>query len=310
MSECGANEGNGGDLAACGKRENSGSETPFLTMRTTGGTPVPQCCNGLPGAGDGVNLRMWFAGFLAWLVGLTVAACWGLAEVDGNGSAAGWAVWIFAGYAFYMSLCCTFFPAPTTWIVMLAASDMVAGPAGLGGQAVLRLLIVATIGALATGLANLNEYHVFVYLLRKRRVAKVRDTRLFHLASGWFRTNPFWILTLFSFLPIPLDVIRWLAITARYPRIRFFWGSFVGRWLRYAIWVVAALGLHLSTGQIVAIQVALVGVALIRIVPKLVRHARRRRRDGKGAAAMGRLRRDGPRTDESSPTDRTSLTGP
>ncbi|MBN2561596.1 MAG: hypothetical protein JXQ75_11760, partial [Phycisphaerae bacterium] len=29
------------------KRENSGSETPFLTVKTTGETPVPQFCHGL-----------------------------------------------------------------------------------------------------------------------------------------------------------------------------------------------------------------------------------------------------------------------
>ncbi|MBN2559979.1 MAG: hypothetical protein JXQ75_03510 [Phycisphaerae bacterium] len=33
-----------------GKRENSGSETPFLTVKTTGETPVPQSCHGLLGA--------------------------------------------------------------------------------------------------------------------------------------------------------------------------------------------------------------------------------------------------------------------
>ncbi len=31
-----------------GKRENSGSETPFLTVKTTGETPAPQFCHGLP----------------------------------------------------------------------------------------------------------------------------------------------------------------------------------------------------------------------------------------------------------------------
>ncbi|MBN2562563.1 MAG: hypothetical protein JXQ75_16685 [Phycisphaerae bacterium] len=34
-------------LAARGKRENSDSETPFLTVQTTGETPVPQFCHGL-----------------------------------------------------------------------------------------------------------------------------------------------------------------------------------------------------------------------------------------------------------------------
>jgi hypothetical protein len=38
---------NRGALTARGKRENSGSEMPFLTVKTTGETPVPQFCHGL-----------------------------------------------------------------------------------------------------------------------------------------------------------------------------------------------------------------------------------------------------------------------
>ncbi len=226
--------------------------------------------------GDGINLRLWFVSYVALLVGLTLASLWGMASIDGTGSRVGWAVWLLAGVAFYLSLCCTFFPAPTTWAVMLVASDMVASQVGLEGMASLRLVVVATVCAAATGIANLNEYHLFVYLLRKKRMAKVRDTRMFRTASRWFEKSPFWIVTLFSFLPIPVDVIRWLAITARYPRGRFFWAGFIGRWFRYAIWVLAAIGLHLDTWQIMLVQIVLAGVALIRILPRFLRRHRER----------------------------------
>ncbi|MBN2563242.1 MAG: SDR family NAD(P)-dependent oxidoreductase [Phycisphaerae bacterium] len=39
-------------LAARGERETSSSETPFLTTRPTGETPVPQSCHGLPAPSD------------------------------------------------------------------------------------------------------------------------------------------------------------------------------------------------------------------------------------------------------------------
>ncbi|MBN2563742.1 MAG: arginine--tRNA ligase [Phycisphaerae bacterium] len=42
-------KGANGSTAARGRRENSGSETPFLTVKTTGETPVPQSCDGLTG---------------------------------------------------------------------------------------------------------------------------------------------------------------------------------------------------------------------------------------------------------------------
>lgn len=227
-------------------------------------------------AADKVNLRAWFAGYLAWMIALTVAARLSLAEVQIDGGTIGWAVWLFAVYAFYLSLCCTFFPAPTTWMVLLAASDFVASRIGLDGHLAWRLVLVATIGALATGLANLNEYHIFVYLLRRRRIARVRETRLFRWAEGWFRTKPFWILTLFSFIPIPVDVVRWLAITSQYPRRRFFLAAFVGRWFRYAIWAVASMGFSLKPWHIVVVQIVLVAVALARILPRVIDRLRRR----------------------------------
>ncbi len=238
--------------------------------------------------GDGLNLRLWFAGYLACLTILTLAALWGMGEMDGTSPALGWAVWVFAGYAFYLALCCTFFPAPTTWVVMFAASDMVAAQIGMEDLAWLRVVIVAIIGAAATGLANLNEYHIFAYLLRKRRVAKFRQTRFFHKASDWFHAGPFWILTLFSFLPIPVDVIRWLAITARYPRGRFFLASFLGRWFRYAIWALAAVGFELGTWQIVTIQVVLAAMALLRVLIRVI--GRRRRGDRETADVVGKER--------------------
>lgn len=232
---------------------------------------------------DGVNLRAWFVFFILWLVALTAATRWGLGriETEAGNSVFGWIICVLAGYAAYMSLCCTFFPFPTTAAVMLVASGPVAAQLGLGGHPVVHVALVATVGALATGIANLNEYHLFVYLLRHGRVARIRETRLYRWAGGWFQTNPFLILFLFSFFPIPVDVIRWLAITARYPRRRFLAAYVLGRWPRYAIWAITALGLDLTTRQIIIFQCVLVVPAVLRI---LVRAVRRK----SGAAPEGR----------------------
>lgn len=240
-------------------------------MRESAGGEVG---NGGPRDGDGVNLRAWFIGFLLWMASLTAIAWWGLFEIDRGGTGMSWAAWALAGYAFYLSLCCTLFPAPTSWIVLLAAGDLVAAQVGLEGAIAARVLIVATVGAAATGVANLNEYHVFTYLLRHRRVARLRQTRLYQKSSTWFATSPFAVIVLFGFLPIPVDVVRWLAITARYSRLRFYWANFFGRWLRYAVLALASAGLHLSVWHIAGIQAALVVAAMIRIIPRIVRHRR------------------------------------
>jgi membrane protein YqaA with SNARE-associated domain len=222
-------------------------------------------------AGQGINYRVWFVCFLGWLGALAAAAKWGIFEIDQSGSAVAWAVWILALTAFYLSLCCTFFPPPTTWIVLLAASDMIAGQAGITGHEVARVIVVATVCALASSLANLNEYHIVAYLMRSRRLARIRQTRLYLAASGWFHKSPFWILMLFSFIPIPVDVIRWLAVLGHYDRGKFVLANFIGRWFRYALCAVVSLGLDLTPWQILVIQAVLVAFASVKFLLQRMR---------------------------------------
>jgi membrane protein YqaA with SNARE-associated domain len=225
---------------------------------------------------NAIGLRAWFAAFLAWLITLTLVAVAALDEAE-HGSPVGMAVWLLAVYAFYLSLCCTFFPAPTTWIVLLLASNAVAAQVGVEAFPITRLIVAATLGALSTGLANLNEYHLWTWLLRFRAVGRVRETRLYNVADRWFATNPFLVLGMVSLIPIPVDVIRWLAVASRYPRWRFFWAYFIGRWVRYAGWCVMSMGLALKFEHIAAIQMLLVVAAGVRVVPGLVRQIRQDR---------------------------------
>ncbi len=220
-----------------------------------------------------INLRAWFIIYLLWMGALTLVIRYGVNASDADSSlplAAG----LLAAYAAYLSLCCAFFPAPTTYVVMLAASNALAEHFGVAEFRVARVLVVATVGALATGMANLNEYHLVTWLLQFRAVGKVRDTRLYKTAIEWFETNPFMVLVAVSLIPIPIDVIRWLAITDRYPRTKYFLAYFIGRWIRYAGLSITAIGLSLKPWHIFAIQGALVLVAMIKIVPGFIRHAR------------------------------------
>lgn len=219
-----------------------------------------------------INLRAWFVGFLAWMVALAATANAALSRGDESGVAL--AVWALSSYAFYLSLCCLFFPAPTTWAVMLVASNELAAQLGVQDFRVARIAVVATVGALATGMANLNEYHIITFLLRYRLLERVRQARAYRAAVDWFRASPFLCLFAVSLIPIPVDAIRWLAITSRYPRGRFFMAYFLGRWIRYALWSVTAIGLALSVWHILGIQGALVLAALARVIPRIVRRAR------------------------------------
>ena len=222
---------------------------------------------------DGLNLRLAFGAFVVWLSVLAVVGRLGLAWYDA-GSPIGLMTWVAALYVFYLSLCCTFFPAPTAWIVMLMASDYLAQAIGLGVSPVVRLIVVATLGAIGTATANLNEYHLLTFVLRYRQAAAIRRTRLYALAERWFTVAPFWVLTLFSLVPIPVDVVRWLAVAARYPRVRFYFAYFLGRWVRYAVLAASAIGLGLEPWHIMLVQAVLVLAAAVRFIPALTRHVR------------------------------------
>ena len=214
---------------------------------------------------DGLHLRRWFLFYLGFMAGLTLLI-WDViyrTQVDNQVEQISW---LLALYLFYMSLCCTFIPLPTAWLVLLMASPMV----GLITcdnpvlQGFLTIVMVAGVGALGTAIANLNEYHIFTYLLRCGHVSQVRQTRMYLFASKWFTVSPFSLLTLMSFLPVPVDVVRWIAISHRYSRIRYSLASFGGRFVRYSLFSATAIFLEIGKWQILAIQAALVAIVLLR----------------------------------------------
>lgn len=233
---------------------------------------------------DEANLRRWFVAFLSWLAMLAAVGVWAFGRLEA-GHADGMGVWLLAVGMFYLSLCCLFFPLPTAWIVLLLASNDVA----LVDSVALRMALVAVSCAAATAVANLNEYHILTFMLRYRAVGRVRETRLYHTAAAWFAVSPFWTITAFSFIPIPVDVVRILAIVARYSRVRFAGAYFVGRVLRYGLFALSSVGLNLSTLDIAVIQGVLVVLAGLKVV-----HAMIRRRRGRGSASAATPSRPGP----------------
>ncbi|MFW6133056.1 MAG: VTT domain-containing protein, partial [Planctomycetota bacterium] len=191
--------------------------------------------------GDGISIRRWFAFYSLLVLAAGVPLALRIGEQGWS-----WDAWIdrttatFAatdagvkllGFALYLSVCCTFLPLPTGWIVAGVATRQ----AAVTGELWTTVLVVAVVGGLASTVANLNDYHLMTWILRSRRVARVRDTRAYRVAARWFARAPFSILVVFNVLPIPVDVIRMLAATSRYPRAPFAAANFIGRSLRYGV---------------------------------------------------------------------------
>ncbi len=218
-----------------------------------------------PAAADAISIRRWFA-FYALLVAaaavplaLMLAAVpwtwrWSASGLGEQLEVMGPVVKILA-FAIYISLCCTLLPLPTNPIVAALATR----EAAVTGELWTTVLAVAAVGAAASTVANLNDYHLFTWLLRSRRIARVRDSRLYLAAARWFSRAPFFILVVFNVIPIPVDVVRMLATTCRYPRVPFAAANFVGRFLRYG--VIAFVTFWWDLGWIAVL--ALLGLAVV-----------------------------------------------
>jgi hypothetical protein len=201
--------------------------------------------------------RAWFVFLLLWMGSLTalVVLLWNRYERHDDATALH--AWVLALMCFYLTLCNTFVPLPTAWIVLLAARPDYA----LAPWSPLNILIVAAAATLATIVANLTEYHLLAYLLHFRWGARLRRAPAVTWAVAWFERAPFQLLTLLAFIPLPVDAVRWLAILRGYSRTRYALAYLVGRGPRYVIFAVCSVMFALSTRQILEIQLGLLVLA-------------------------------------------------
>lgn len=194
--------------------------------------------------------RIWFYGYVVlFAVGVAVVSAG-----EGVTTAA-----ILTGLFLYMSLANTFCPLPTTGM-MLYAGSAVSVP---GVPAWASIGLMTTLCALGTTVANVNEYFLVSVVFRSRRVARLRDMRVYRAAARWFERRPFPLILGMNVLPLPIDVVRWLAIAHRYPLFRYAGAIFAGRWIRYGalLWLGRTLDLPLW-GILAAIgALGLVGLA-------------------------------------------------
>jgi len=235
-----------------------------------------------PATADRLSVRRWLVVFAAYLAVLAVPAAillvrlgvpWQRLFIDPGAFTDPTAqVLKLLIFAVYISLCTTFLPLPTGWLVAALATRTVA----LHPSLVVTTALVATVGAAASTMANVLDFHLFTWILRLRRVASVRRTRLYARAAAWFARRPFAILVIFNVIPIPVDVIRMLAATARYGLRPFAAANFIGRWIRYA--VLAAVAAIVPAGHdwipVVALLAAAVVLGAGRVVGDLLRRRR------------------------------------
>ncbi len=226
---------------------------------------------------DDVTVRHWLMIFAGYMLAMSVPL---VLLISAEGWA--WANWIddtaetfsrtsvaikLIGLTFYMSLACTFLPLPTGWIIAGVATQQ----AAVAGDAWQTAMLVGLCGAIGSTMANLNDYHIFTWMLRHQRISAVRTTRSYKAAEKWFARSPFFLVLVSNIIPIPVDFVRMLATSYRYPRLPFAAANLIGRFLRYGI--IAFVTFYWNLGWIA--PVALLALAAVlgawRFAPGLFR---------------------------------------
>jgi membrane protein YqaA with SNARE-associated domain len=203
--------------------------------------------------------RSWLALTAAFLA-VNAALLWASSGTPGHPR-----LEVLSALLLYMSLAFTFLPLPTAWIVLWAAREV--GPVAVA--------LVATAG---TCVANLHDYYIVSGLCRLGRAQQARRTRAYERAVGWFRRAPFLALAAAQLVPISVDAVRLLAISAGYPRRAYVLATIAGRFPRYLLLAVAGHELQLSNRAIAAVLVVVALAGLSRTGVHLVK--RRWRRGG------------------------------
>lgn len=155
------------------------------------------------------------------------------------------------GYFFYMTLACTFFPLPTPPTVIYMGE--LHSP-----------LVVAVVGGVASCLAGLIDYSLFLLLIRQKKVRAFQQSSFYEKCAAFFKKIAFVSLVVAAFTPIPFDPFRFLAIASGYNRGGYLAAIFVGRAPRY--YLLAKLGgqWHIPPSIIVVSVALLLATSILR----------------------------------------------
>lgn len=197
-----------------------------------------------------ISWKKWVAVFVAFLL-----CCAALLLVSRDSPRLA-RVEVLVLYLLYMSVAFTFLPLPTAWIVLWAAREV-------------EPLTVAVIGTVGTVIANLHDYYIIHYLFRVERIKKTKRNRFYLKAFEWFGRAPFATLTIASFLPVPIDAVRILAVSADYPRRWYALATFAGRLPRYALLAFLGYELQLSNKAIFVVFLVTVVIGAVKGISKL-----------------------------------------
>lgn len=166
---------------------------------------------------------------------------------------------VLVSYFLIMSVSCNLVPIPTFPIVLYVSHDYA-------------IWMLVFFGAVGASISAFIEYHIIDFLMRFDRIAKLKQNGKYQKYAGYFDRFSFRSIMLASLIPLPLDVIRILAITRRYSKWRYLLATFLGRIPR--IFIFAFLGSQLAYSKLIAL-ILLVAMLLFELSRRIIKIYRR-----------------------------------
>lgn len=136
-------------------------------------------------------------------------------------AARGW-----ARFFAYMSLASNTIPLPGTPVVIYMGREY-------------QWVAVALVGGVATSLANLLDYEIFSTVFKTKLLRKIKESEHSQASIRAFSRVAFLALVAVNFVLFSWDLVRLVAIAAKYPRAKYAAATFIGRTGRYAILAAA-----------------------------------------------------------------------
>jgi membrane protein YqaA with SNARE-associated domain len=167
---------------------------------------------------------------------------------------------ILFDFFLYMCAACQFFPIPT--LPPIAFVSKVFHP-----------VLVSFVGAIGTCIANFNDYAILGWLFRHHRIKKIRDIRTYRRLLHFFDKYAFLTLSAAAFLPIPVDVVRLMAISRAYSYWKYVAATFTGRFPRYLL--IAYVGKELPFKWIIIIFLISIVPAGIKLLSGIIKKRRK-----------------------------------
>jgi ribonucleoside-triphosphate reductase len=120
--------------------------------------------------------------------------------------------------------------------------------------------LAGTIGSL---IACYADYALVGAAMRSRALARTRSSRLVQWSTKWMRRYPFAITVLFSFLPLPISIVRILAPAVDYNVRRYMVAQVVGRFPRFYLLALIGHAVRIPGWILIGLGIGLVAMFLV-----------------------------------------------